>query len=174
MNKKIIGIVSITGAVVLGTGAFAAGAIMSNKNNIEESSVYEESVPQVELLTELKIGKYYLENGTNDEYIEVYNDNTLQVFGLDYFQRILNKPQNRYILSLDESEYAKIAADYQKDTDFWKSRNYYWLSDNSAVIRLSTEKPAPGQIYSKSAWILSYTDENTILFNKETIYKFSE
>lgn len=170
MNKKIIAVTSIAGVLVLGAGAFTVGAVMNSRNTAEESSAYEESIPEAGILTELKIGKYYLENGTQDEYIEVYDDNTLQFFGYDYLQNLLEIPANRYVTSLGESEYAEFVADCQEDIDFWNSRNFYFLSKHGHSILLSDEP-----ILSPSAYrTLSYTDENTICLGKEHIYKFAE
>lgn len=170
MNKKVIGIVSVSGAVILGVGAFTVGAVMNNRNIAKESSIYEESIPEVELLTELKIGKYYLENGTKDEYIEVYDDGTLQFYGYDYLQSLIEIPANRYITSLGESEYAEFVADCQGEIDFWNSRNFYFLNKHGQSILLSDEP-----ILSSGAYhTLSYTDENTIYLGKKRIYKFAE
>lgn len=168
MNKKIIIVASI---LVLGIVAFIVGVIVHNRNIADESPAYEESFPEVELLTELKVGKYYLENGTKDEYIEVYDDNTLQFFGFDYFQdSVIKIPANRFITSLSESEYAEHVAAYQEEIDFWKSRNYYFLTQRSHSITLS-DKPI---ITSGAYHTLRYTDENTIAFSEKRIYKFAE
>lgn len=170
MNKKIIAVASIAGVLVLGVGAFAVGAVMNSRNIAVENSVYEESIPEVGILTELKIGKYYLENGTQDEYIEVYDDNTMQFFGYDYIQSLLEIPANRHITSLGESEYAEFVAGCQDEIDFWNSRNFYFLNEHGQSILLSDEPILSSRAYRT----LSYTDENTICLGKEHIYKFAE
>ena len=171
MNKKVIEIACVAGAVVLGCVAFIAGAAINNRNIADESPAYEESFPEVKLLTELKVGKYYLENGTKDEYIEVFDDKTLQFFGFDYFQdSVIKIPANQFITSLSESEYAEHVAAYQEEIDFWKSRIYYFPSKQGQSILLSDEPIITSGAYHT----LSYTDENTIAFSEKRIYKFAE
>lgn len=169
MNKKVTKIAIVAGVVILGCGAFIAGAAINNRNITGESSVYEESTPDVELLSELKVGKYYLENGTKDEYIEVFDDKTLQFFGYDYLQSLLEIPANRYITSLSESEYAEFVAECQEDIEFWKNRHYYFLNEHVQTILLSDEPIITSGMYIT----LNYTDENTIVHGDD-IYKFAE
>ncbi len=70
------------------------------------------------LTDELKVGKYYLENGSEEQYIEVYDDGTICLFGYDVSA-----------LSEDQIEVAEL----------FTTRNYYTLSDVLPFIGLSKE-----------------------------------
>lgn len=126
------------------------------------------------LLTEIKIGKYYLEGGTENEYIEVYDDGTLQIFGLDYLQLVIDNLNPDYLTSLTEEEYKEFVDAEQVFVDFWNSRHYYGISDYVKRIFLQDEPIEPGQIGSKSGFGIDYTDENTLIWDDEHIYKYAE
>ncbi len=168
MTKKIIATASILGVLALGGGAFAVGGLISTK-----ASAGEESKAANGLLTELKIGKYYLEGGTENEYIEVYDDSTLQIFGLDYLQMVIDLNAD-LVTGYNEEEYQNFVNAHQDLVDFWNSRHYYGVSEYVKTIFLQDEPVEPGQIGSKSGFSLSYTDENTLLWDDEHIYKFAE
>lgn len=71
------------------------------------------------VLTELKVGKYYLEGGTDEQYIEVYDDKTICLFGYE-----------------DDAD----ALDIQKEeTKRFTTRKYYTLSDVLHFIGVSDE-----------------------------------
>lgn len=166
MTKKIIAAASISGALILGAGAFTLGAILNTKATADENYKAANGI-----LEELKVGKYYRENGTKDEYIEVYDDGTLKFFGFDYLKEVA---ELNGIDSSNESEYASFAA-FEKDiVDFWNGRNYFWVSESSKIINLDTVPPKSGQLAGKEGYCLSYTDENLILFDDDHIYKFAE
>lgn len=168
MTKKIITIASILGILALGGGAFTVGGLINTK-----ASAGIESKVANGLLTELKVGKYYLEGGTENEYIEVYDDGTLQIFGLDYLQMVIDLNSD-YVAGLNKTEYQNFVDDEQDLVDFWNSRHYYGVSDYVKRIFLQDEVPEPGQLGSKSGFGLGYTDENTLTWDDEHIYKFAE
>ncbi|MBD5113196.1 MAG: hypothetical protein HDT42_11815 [Ruminococcaceae bacterium] len=168
MTKKIIAAASIAGVLVLGAGAFALGAFMNTPATADEDYKTVNG-----LIENLKVGRYYRVNGTKDEYIEVYNDGTLQFFGFDYLKEV-TELNSDYVASLDESGYAEFVDSYRDLVDFWNGRNYYWLSEYVKSIHLDDEKPEPGQLAGRAGHCLSYTDENTIKFDDNHIYKFDE
>lgn len=168
MTKKIIAAASIAGALVLGAGAFTLGAFMNTPATADEDYKTANG-----LIENLKVGRYYRENGTKDEYIEVYDDGTLQFFGFDYLKEV-TALNSSYVASLDESGYAEFVAAHQDLVDFWNNRNYYWLSEYVKTIDLDDEKPEPGQLAGRDGHCLSYDDENTISFDDTHIYKYAE
>lgn len=170
MTKKIIAIISTVGVLALGGGAFAIGKAMNTPATADTEFIQK---PVEGLLTELKTGKYYLENGTDSEYIEVFEDGTLQVFGLDYL-KLVSDLNADWIASLNDEEYKEFVAAEQDLVDFWNSKHYYWLSEYVKSIHLDDELPEPGQLGSKSGLGLIYTDENTLIWDDDHIYKFAE
>lgn len=81
-GEKIFAVCSV--AFILAAGG-ATITIIANSGRASQSSKYEISEPVKinadNLLTELKVGKYYLTSGTDEEYIEVYPDKTICMFG---------------------------------------------------------------------------------------------
>lgn len=167
MAKKLIVAASILGVLALG-GSFAVGAALNRQAIADENSKADKGI-----LTELKVGKYYLENGTEDEYLEVYDDGTLQFFGLDYFKMVCELNAER-IAGYTEEEYAQFVKGEQDIVDFWNGRNYYKLREMVKTIALDDKLPEPGEPGFHSGYVLEYTDENTILWDDEHIYKFAE
>ncbi len=168
MTKKIIATASILGILALGGGAFALGGLISTK-----ASAGEESKAVKGLVTELKLGKYYLEGGSENEYIEVFDDGTLQIFGLDYLQLVVDLNAD-LVAGYNEEEYQNFVEAHQDLVDFWNSRHYYGVNDYVKTIALQDEPVEQGQIGSKSGFGLTYTDENTLIWDDEHIYKFAE
>lgn len=81
-GEKIFTVCSV--AFILVAGGTTA-AVIANSGRASQSSEYEISeavrINADNLLTELKVGKYYLTSGTDEEYIEVYSDKTICMFG---------------------------------------------------------------------------------------------
>lgn len=168
MTKKFIIAASIAGVLALGGGSLAIGSLIGT-----QAAAGEDSKTVKGLLTELKTGRYYRVNGTENEYIEVYDDGTLQIFGLDYLQLVIEL-NAKYVEGLTEEEYQKFVDSEQDLVDFWNSRHYYFCNEYVKRIGLQDELPEPGQLGSKSGFSLSYTDENTLIWNDEHIYKYAE
>ncbi len=171
MLKKITVIACmVVFLALIGTTIALSGVIdISSCAGAGESSNI--SIP--DLLTELKIGKYYLEGGTENEYIEVFDDGTLQIFGFDYLQLVIDLDP-KYFAGLTESKYQEFVASEQDTVDFWNSRIYYKLSELSQVIALDDERFKEGQLGGKEGYCLLYSDENTIFFDDGYVYKFAE
>lgn len=168
MTKKIIAIASILGVLALGGVSFAVGSAMNKPAVADEDHKAANGI-----LSELKTGKYYLVGGTENEYIEVYNDGTLQLFGFDYFKLVCELNDN-YVAGMNEKEFQDFKDSEQDITDFWNARNYYKLSEYSQVIALDDERFKEGQLGGKEGYCLLYSDENTISFDDSHVYKFAE
>ncbi|MGN0678093.1 MAG: hypothetical protein ACI4JS_00345 [Oscillospiraceae bacterium] len=168
MTKKFIIAASIAGVLALGGGAFVIGNLLGT-----QASAGEDSKAAKGLLTEIKLGKYYLEGGTENEYIEVYDDGTLQIFGLDYLQMVIDL-NSEYVAGLTEDEYQTFVDSEQDLVDFWNGRHYYFCNEYVKLIGIQDEPPEPGQLGSKSGFSLEYTDENTLIWDDEHIYKYAE
>ncbi len=114
-GEKIFAVCSV--AFILAAGGATAVVIANSKNS---DSVLTESVEVKinadNLLTELKVGKYYLENGTDEEYIEVYPDKTICMFGL--------------AVRNDTTD------DQRKNDELFTTRQPYRLSDKTKHINL--------------------------------------
>ena len=118
--------------------AAVIGIVVFNLSKKEAAT----DIPQTsrELLTELKVGKYYLEGGTDKQYIEVYDDHTICLFGYE----------------LDEdSEEIQI-----KESERFTERGYYFLHDVLPFIGVSDD-PNPNDFPAVG---YDYTGENVINF----------
>ncbi|MCH5206011.1 MAG: hypothetical protein J1F09_03590 [Oscillospiraceae bacterium] len=153
MSKKLIATASVAAALVLGGGAFALGFAL-NKPAVANQD-----------RTELTVGRYYLENGTKDEYVEVYDDQTLQVFGLDYL-KLVTELNADYVAGLDEEGYQDFVEFEQDLVDFWNSRHQYKLLEQSVRLYLDPQTPSGMSLYA--------IDENTLEFDADHIYIYAE
>lgn len=111
----------------------------------------------------LEPGRYYLEGGTRDEYIEVFEDETIQIFGYDVIEKEYAESREYYeSLSEEELEYRlENLREIQKKYD---KRYKYVLSILSAVSCIGES--------GDTELIISYEDENTLMINGESgVYK---
>lgn len=103
------------------------------------------------VLSELKVGKYYLEGGTDEQYIEVYDDKTICLFGYE-----------------DDAD----ALDIQKEENKkFTTRRYYVLNESMPFIHLVDEPDgeAIGTGYSyEGSEVINFTAviNNTHVFQK--------
>jgi len=107
----------------------------------------------------LHVGKYMHESGDESKYIEVFDDGTIQIFGLDFFEIIKNHPGNVEIQkTMSEEEFKN----YMKDDVDWKSmRHKYRLIPEVELIGfIIDENDESEQPYVKSG--ISYIDEKTL------------
>lgn len=135
--------------------AAVIGIVVFNLSKKEAAA----DIPQTsrELLTELKVGKYYLEGGTDKQYIEVYDDRTICLFGWE----------------LDED-----STELQiRESERFTKRGYYFLDDQIPFIGVSND-PNPVDFPAVG---YDYVGENVINFtaviNHEYVYQkyvFSE
>ena len=147
-TEKII--IACGAALTLAMGA-ATVVIIANSNREQSddldmsTAVYYTEGDGV-ILTELKVGKYYLQGGTESEYVEVYPDKTICIFGL----------------KIDED----ATEGQREDNEAFTTRKYYVLDDMFLAIRLSDTPDAT----FKDARVngrpkeYSYLSENVISF----------
>lgn len=102
--KKII----ILAAIVLCAAIAIGGVVILGRNNASADMDY-----SITLIDELRTGKYYLSGGTEDQYIEVYSDGTICMYGF-------------------EGERSEVM-------ELFENRNYYLISDTLRFIGLSEE-----------------------------------
>lgn len=162
MKKSIIVII----IVLLGVVAFAIGMFL-------QQTVIADTVEKQEgivILETLKVGKYYLENGTEKDYIEVFNDGTIQV-NIDYIECIKTAFPGM-LENASEEDYELYMRAYAEDQEFWDTRHYYTLSESIRAIGFS-DKPNSKHTGGR---ILRYEDENTIILSKDSgyIYHYQE
>lgn len=95
-----------------------------------------------------------------------------KLFGYDYLQAVRDLPGNKG--KFEESMSEEEEAYYRERTDFWKSRNYYWMvPELSTAIWLDAKPREEGQLVSVSRHALYYIDENTIEYSDDRIYKYA-
>ena len=168
--KKIPIILGIAGVLLLGGGAFVAGRLVQPRVQADDNDGYF-------VLDELKVGRYYRDGGTPDEFLEIYDDKTIQLFGYDYYAEVCKL--NADLLEQkraegDEEFLAEFDAIEKEYADFWFARHYYVLGSKLRTIEFSETPPVEGQTAGDSSWVLFYDDENTIKFDDTHIYKFAE
>lgn len=64
------------------TAVIIADSNREQSNDLDMSTAVYYTEGDGVILTELKVGKYYLQNGTENEYIEVYPNKMICIFGL--------------------------------------------------------------------------------------------
>ena len=147
-SEKII--IACGAALTIAMGA-ATAVIIANSNREQSddldmsTAVYYTEGDGV-ILTELKVGKYYLQGGTESEYIEVYPDKTICIFGL----------------GIDED----ATEGQREDALAYETRKYYVLYDRLPSIRLSDTPDASfedARVNGKTKGY-SYLSENIISF----------
>ena len=131
-TKKII--VSAAAALTLAIGATTCALILNTRNTAVADN-------ETQLVSELKVGKYYLENGTDEEYIEVYPDQTMCMFG--------------YTMPADATEVQK------ESMKTFIERRYYELAEVVPHIGLG-ETPSADNQYKVG---YGYTSQNRIRFS---------
>lgn len=107
MKKVIIGIaIAVACAALVVVGVVLVSARQTVEADNENPTV-----------TELKVGRYYLENGTDEEYIEVYDDRSMCMFG--------------FVMPAEASEVQK------ESVQIFINRKYYAINSQATFIGLS-------------------------------------
>lgn len=163
MKAKKTGIASAVIAVALSACSFTVFGSAYTGTNYELSMwipIHIDNDDVKELLW-LEPQKYYLEGGTAEQYIEVYDDKTLQIFGYDYVKDMLEK-QPDYYDGLYDSEKEYVTEELEAENEVWGSRLRYDFA-SLAVIFLGDEE-------MHSTHYLHYEDENTLVLG-DKVYK---
>ncbi len=149
MRFKKTGVVSFIIAAALAFGSFTAfGSAHTGVTVYSELTPtrWARDLPENGPLLWLESGRYHLEGGTRDEYIEVYDDYTLQIFGYNYIEEMKEDYGEDYV----ETE------DILFWDEFYKTRHKYEMSNNWFVYLYSD---------TVSHAIIAYEDENTLSIN---------
>jgi len=105
----------------------------------------------------LEPGRYYLEGGTRDEYIEVFDDETIQIFGYDIIEEEY-KDSREYYESLSEEELEYRMEQLQEIQEIYDKRHKYLLPTMISSISCVDEN-------GETEIIIIYEDENTFRIN---------
>ncbi len=156
--KKVITIISITAvAIAIAVGALLSTSVINSKADDEITTV--QSI-------ELKIGKYHKVNGNENEYIEVFSDGTIQMFGFDYMVAMKELCGEEIVNNWSEET-------YKSQDDFGKyivSRHTYIVNDEVRFIEFADDYFNPDSIGSGLGFV--YEDENTLTYDKNLGYVY--
>lgn len=146
-EKIIIGFgAALTIAMGAATAVIIADSNREKSNDLDMSTAVYYTEGDGVILTELKVGKYYLQGGTESEYVEVYSDKTICIFGL----------------GIDDD----ATEGQREDAKAFETRKYYVLDDLLPSIRLSDTPDASfrdARVNGKAKGY-SYLNENVIDF----------
>lgn len=158
--KKAIAIILLVCMAVLCVGCTSAGA--NGDTAIAESELHPNE--------EMKIGKYFREGGTDEQYVEIYEGFQVQLFGFDLYQRTVDL--NKDLLeSLTDEEREATLKELKADADWRESRLYYQINPLSGNLVF---KDTPEYIDGLGGAVLMVVDENTLKFDKDEIYIYEK
>ena len=150
MKAKKTGVFSCVLAVIMSVASFTVFTSAHTGTTAMSEiapTIWSKGEEKPKPLLWLEPQRYYLEGGTEEEYIEVFDDGTIQCFGLDYMSKV------KEIFGDEYSE-----ADCQRIKDaFWMERKEYRL--NGMMMSINS--------VDGNAMII-YDDENTLNFNGES------
>lgn len=96
----------------------------------------------------LKVGKYYVDGNTNNPYVEVYSDGTLQRHGIDIEKELWEAQGD--LTGISEEELNSMAQSIKEEAELGESRLYYGIKaiyKDSVVIMLNTKNEFPEGFY---------------------------
>lgn len=156
--KKVITFISITAVAI----AIAAGALLSTStinSKADNEITAEQSI-------ELKVGKYHKVNGNENEYIEVFSDGTIQMFGFDYMAAMKELCGEEVVDNWSEEI-------YKSQDNFGKyivARHAYIINDEVHFIEFADNYFNPDNVGSGLGFV--YEDENTLTYDKNLGYVY--
>ncbi len=157
--KKIAIIISVAAVAA----AVISGAVLSAMSvNAKADETYIEEVKEITL----KVGKYYRVNGTENEYIEVYSDGTIQMFGFDYMSTMKQMNGENVFDGLTEEEY-EFEVGFG---EYLVARHSYTINPYINYIEFRDNYFDPTD--DGSGLGFSYGDENTIIYDEDLGYIF--
>lgn len=109
------------------------GSFFNEKNGNEYVYVGEE-IPC------LKTGKYYVDGNTDNSYVEVYSDGTLQRFGIDIEKELWEAQGD--LNGLSEEELSAMNQSIKEEAEFGESKLYYSikaLKSDNVIIMFNTK-----------------------------------
>ncbi len=160
MKAKKTGIASVVIAAVLSVCSFTVFASAHTCVNSENYSLFVPTYYHTDSVSELlwlEPQRYYLEGGTKEQYIEIFEDKTLQIFGLDYVGYTLEESAE-YYAALTEEEMEYELSVLEEIEERYSRRSRYELLQPVGCISVYKED---GEI----AFFIHYDDENTFKLN---------
>ena len=157
MKKTIITIIAILAVASAITGGAVISTMSVNSYAVAQNDSSE--------LSELKAGKYVKENGTDDEYIEVFDDGTIQMFGYDYWGELIKLNGKDEIESKTEEDKQEL----RQFGEYITGRHKYVYNDVLNFIHFK-DTPDGDDSYDKSPYGFEHPNESTIIFDKEAGY----
>ena len=166
-KASIIAIVSIGISAIAG-GVFSLCSLNASADDPTKDVMYYSENDNNEILSSLKIGKYHKIDGKEDEYIEVFEDGTIQMFGYDYMATIKQINGEDYIDSLPDESIAELE-DIGK---YIVSRHKYTLNEVIPFIHFSDDYDSDET--GKSGLGFTYDGADTIIYDKSLgmIYEY--
>jgi hypothetical protein len=115
----------------------------------------------------LHVGKYMHTSGDETQYVEVFEDNTIQIVGLPYYEYSMNLPENLENAKTWDEEGREHYQQFLKDMEEYLSQRhpYRIISIAKIVVFLYED----GEPTSRGIFI---DDENTLRFTEDFIYVY--
>lgn len=170
----------LSAAMCIG-GCGASMAVVEPKSDPEDeviwwSKYYEDpsQVPET-----VKVGRYYKENGTPEEYVEVYDDGTIQMFGYDHIKAMYELNDRETMDQIMSSEEGRNEQGKWKE---YLNKRHKYVYDRRVASICFKDGPDGEDGYigeegnEHSPYGFAYASENTIIFSEKTghIYHYAE
>ena len=157
-TKKLIKIIPI---FVILIALFTAGFVIINKLTTVTADE-PRNVPG----PELKVGRYYVDGDTEQYYLEVTKEGTIQLKDVDYFE-YASYGNEKSLEALKGKELEDVTSQLQKEADFIskpvKYRSIIYPSIEETAVLISWSEDEIGNV-SGSGY--KYIDENTLIGGK--------
>ncbi|MCL2035927.1 MAG: hypothetical protein FWG83_00880 [Oscillospiraceae bacterium] len=121
----------------------------------------------------MKVGKYIHTSGDETNYIEIFDDSTLQIFGYSNFQAIFEFNGERYLRYVEEGkmtqeEYDAMIEEWKAESEQFNQRRSFWVNQHFESLifgEQTTQGSGPG---------MSTEDRgNTIVINDDNKYVYA-
>ena len=110
----------------------------------------------------LATGKYMHISGDKNKYVEVFQDNTIQIFGYDGFEETINIPENKEnYAKLNENQFKEAMNELTEYMDWFNQRHPYVVDKYVNFV-----------VFDKSSRGLLLIDEKTLSINDDNIYVY--
>ena len=136
--------------------------------------------------TTLSPGKYMHTSGDKDKYVEVFEDQTLQIFGYDTFEETINNPENKeFFAGMTIEEFNEIDNFRLWEHSIWFNQRHLYIVDNyldmARFFQTNTDMDEdlspfgiPGRRGQQSGSGLFVKDGGRTLFiNDDNVYVYS-
>ena len=157
-TKKLIKIIPI---FVILIALFTAGFVIINKLTAPVTADEPRNVPG----PELKVGRYYVDGDTEQYYLEVTKEGTIQLKDVDYFEYASYGNEDA-LKTRTGNDLEELKANLQKRSDFLSNPITYrsiTYPNNSSAILTEWYEDEMGNVSGRG---YTYIDENTIFRGK--------